>query len=209
MNFNFKQLGLNPASLPLEEGDKPSFGVAEVQEKLFKLGYRGKDGKELVRDGLFGTNTDHAVRQFQGYNNLPETGIVTAQVWGVLNSPAARGPNSLRQSEPGQTTESIPKPWLSQGRPDPTKPVGMMIAGLPLWQVGLMAMGGIAMAGLLVWMFGKKNKFAPVSGSVVGSVGYERLLGGDPAGADCSKCPRLPAKTKLKDAEVIDAVVEA
>lgn len=49
--------------------------VATLQQRLFDLGYRGRDGKPLGVDGDFGDNTRHALQQFQRDSGLQGLGI--------------------------------------------------------------------------------------------------------------------------------------
>ena len=58
--------------------------VKTLQTKLKKLGYKGKDGKELSCDGAFGANTDFALRAFQKAKGLTADGIAGPKTWAVL-----------------------------------------------------------------------------------------------------------------------------
>ena len=58
--------------------------VKTLQRLLNVLGYRDKNGKELVVDGDFGTNTDYAVRNFQDAEGLVVDGIVGKDTWRKL-----------------------------------------------------------------------------------------------------------------------------
>ena len=61
----------------IRKGDKGS-DVRTCQELLNKLGYG------LVADGVFGTKTETAVKDFQKKNNLTSDGIVGPKTWAVL-----------------------------------------------------------------------------------------------------------------------------
>lgn len=72
--------------------------------KTIKKGDRGEDVKalqaklNLVADGIFGTLTDEAVREFQKANGLTVDGIVGANTWsklGLLPSPNPRKINKI------------------------------------------------------------------------------------------------------------------
>lgn len=39
--------------------------VIEIQKKLKELGFKGKNGKVISTDGIFGESTEYAVIQFQ------------------------------------------------------------------------------------------------------------------------------------------------
>ena len=69
----------------LRKGDKQN-EVSLVQLLLRRLGYKGKDGKDLAIDKSFGGNTEFAVFTFQHSHGLNETGIVDAATWRVLRS---------------------------------------------------------------------------------------------------------------------------
>lgn len=73
----------------LAEGDEGE-AVAQLQERLIELGYASGAG-----DGRYGEQTTAAVRMFQRYNNLEETGAATAQVQAVMFSPTAISYNDV------------------------------------------------------------------------------------------------------------------
>lgn len=50
--------------------------VDELQESLQRLGYCGVHGSPLKLDGVFGTNTRHAIKSFQRAHHLHVDGIV-------------------------------------------------------------------------------------------------------------------------------------
>lgn len=58
--------------------------VKTVQRLLNAMGYKGSDGKALTVDGIFGTNTDYAVRRFQKAEGLTVDGIVGPATWKKL-----------------------------------------------------------------------------------------------------------------------------
>jgi len=58
--------------------------VKTLQTKLKKLGYKGKDGKDLTCDGDFGTNTEYALKNFQKAKGLTPDGIVGPKTWAKL-----------------------------------------------------------------------------------------------------------------------------
>lgn len=58
--------------------------VKTVQRLLNAMGYKGSDGKSLTVDGIFGTNTDYAVRRFQKAEGLTVDGIVGPATWKKL-----------------------------------------------------------------------------------------------------------------------------
>lgn len=49
--------------------------VKALQKKLSGLGFKGKDGNELSVDGIFGSNTEYAVKNYQKSKNLTADGI--------------------------------------------------------------------------------------------------------------------------------------
>lgn len=58
--------------------------VKTVQRLLNALGYKGKNGRQLSVDGVFGTNTDYAVENFQKDEKLGVDGIVGINTWNAL-----------------------------------------------------------------------------------------------------------------------------
>lgn len=59
--------------------------VRDLQEQLAKLGYVGKNGQPLALDGKFGSQTEHAVREFQTIHGLkPVDGIAGSQTMNAL-----------------------------------------------------------------------------------------------------------------------------
>lgn len=57
-----------------------SFMVKDIQDKLVALGKLAADGA----DGLFGANTETAIKAFQGENGLFVNGVIDAQTWNKL-----------------------------------------------------------------------------------------------------------------------------
>ena len=60
--------------------------VKTAQRLLNALGCKGKDGKSLVVDGIFGNNTECAVIQFQKMKKLTANGIVDVSTWKALTA---------------------------------------------------------------------------------------------------------------------------
>lgn len=58
--------------------------VVAIQKKLKELGYKGKNGKALSTDGIFGESTEHAVIQFQKSKGLLVDGKVGDKTRGAL-----------------------------------------------------------------------------------------------------------------------------
>lgn len=58
--------------------------VKTVQRLLNSMAYKGSDGKALTVDGIFGANTDYAVKAFQKANNVTVDGIVGSVTWKLL-----------------------------------------------------------------------------------------------------------------------------
>lgn len=58
--------------------------VKTLQRILNALGYKGKNGKVLTVDGIFGTNCDYAVKNFQMAESLSADGIVGKNTWNKL-----------------------------------------------------------------------------------------------------------------------------
>lgn len=58
--------------------------VKTVQRLLNAFSCKGKDGKTLTVDGVFGTNTEYAVKTFQKKKNASADGIVGPVTWKLL-----------------------------------------------------------------------------------------------------------------------------
>ncbi len=55
--------------------------VKTLQKKLKSLGYKDSSGKELVADGIFGKNTEYALKNFQKKMNITADGIAGPETW--------------------------------------------------------------------------------------------------------------------------------
>lgn len=55
--------------------------VKTAQRLMNALGLRGKDDRALTVDGIFGVNTDYAVRVFQKKQSIAVDGIVGTETW--------------------------------------------------------------------------------------------------------------------------------
>lgn len=58
--------------------------VKTLQRILNALGYKGKNGKTLTVDGIFGANCEYAVKNFQMAESLSADGIVGKNTWNAL-----------------------------------------------------------------------------------------------------------------------------
>lgn len=58
--------------------------VKLLQEKLKKLGYKDSSGKDLVADGVFGKNTEYALKSFQKKMSLVTDGVAGPETWRKL-----------------------------------------------------------------------------------------------------------------------------
>jgi len=58
--------------------------VLTAQRILKECGYKGKDGKALAIDGVFGNNTEYAVKSYQKKHGLTVDGIVGTPDWQKL-----------------------------------------------------------------------------------------------------------------------------
>ena len=67
----------------VKKGDSDN-AVQLMQRLLRDQGYDGKNGKQLTIDGVFGDNTDYALREFQGDYTLTVDGICGVNTWSKL-----------------------------------------------------------------------------------------------------------------------------
>lgn len=64
----------------LKKGSKGN-DVKFLQEKLAKAGFKGVNSTEIVVDGIFGANTEYALKAFQKKNGLSVDGIAGSKTW--------------------------------------------------------------------------------------------------------------------------------
>ena len=72
-------------SLPILRNGSIGYDVTLVQRLLNNAGYGS-----LVEDGIFGSRTDTAVKQFQKDRNFTVDGVVGSQTWKALLPPTLR-----------------------------------------------------------------------------------------------------------------------
>lgn len=75
--------GVNSFFVTVKKGDKGE-EVKLLQEKLKKLGYKDSYGKELSCDGVFGKNTEYALKNFQKNMSLVTDAIAGPATWAKL-----------------------------------------------------------------------------------------------------------------------------
>lgn len=78
--------------------------VKTLQEMLNKNGY------DLKVDGIFGSKTQAAVRDYQSKNNLAVDGIVGNNTWGSLTSSKSSGSSDTETESGGTKTETTAAP---------------------------------------------------------------------------------------------------
>ncbi|MGD1703591.1 peptidoglycan-binding domain-containing protein [Dapis sp. BLCC M229] len=83
-------------SLPILRNGSIGSDVTLVQRLLNNAGYGS-----LVEDGIFGSRTDTAVKQFQKDRNLTVDGVVGSQTWKALVPP------TLSRNSRGNDVESL------------------------------------------------------------------------------------------------------
>lgn len=111
--------------------------VRELQAKLAVLGL------PVAVDGSFGQATENALRQFQSAENLSVTGTFTPETEGRLNQRILSAQATMQNGQSADAGVLTPvKDFL-----DPSK--------RPLWQTGLMVLGGIAIVGGIFYMLGE------------------------------------------------------
>lgn len=67
----------------LKKGSKGA-EVKTLQRLLNAFGFKGKDGKVLAVDGSHGSNTDYALRSYQGHKGLAVDGCCGKLTWSAL-----------------------------------------------------------------------------------------------------------------------------
>ncbi len=94
-------MGLFEKDTILKKGIYDNADVKELQKRLNSLGFVGEDGKKLVEDGDFGSNTEYAVRMYQEQNGLKVDGIVGENTWSSLGLIFSQ--SLPKQGEPNST----------------------------------------------------------------------------------------------------------
>ena len=94
--------------------------VTELQKLLNNNGYN------LTVDGIYGTNTQDAVKDYQKKNNLTVDGVVGENTWSILtqanNTPAETTPDAVTQGTTSEATESQ-RPTFTYGEYTPSDTV--------------------------------------------------------------------------------------
>lgn len=103
-----------PFSTQLREGAQ-GIGVRTVQYYLNILAYFNPSLLPLPLDGVFGSSTTAAVRQFQQYFGLPVTGVVNTATWNVMNRIYSETVEFLPEGYSGQFGKLYPGYFLSEG----------------------------------------------------------------------------------------------
>ncbi len=94
-NTNVPQTGISTYDIKMlriyKGADTNTKGqVLTLQRILNELkegsGYRGKDGKKLALDGVFGDNTEFALKEYQKVHSLPQDGICDKADWSKILS---------------------------------------------------------------------------------------------------------------------------
>jgi lipoprotein-anchoring transpeptidase ErfK/SrfK len=76
--------------------------VRTVQQGLVSHGYK------VVVDGIFGNQTEGAVRNFQSAKGLPATGVVDQTTWNAVTTPPPPPPpGALRPASPGARSANV------------------------------------------------------------------------------------------------------
>lgn len=106
-------------SLRLESPYRRGEDVRELQRNLASLGYTGASGRPLVADGVFGRDTDAAVRQFQTGVGIDAIGVVGPQTRGALTLVLAGG-GAGAAPPPPTPAPSTPAPSTPVPSSDPS-----------------------------------------------------------------------------------------
>ena len=87
----------------IEIGSNNTSDIKYIQEYLNSLGYKGQNGKTLSVDGIFGQNTEYAVKNFQADMGLISDGLVGDKTWSIMLSK----PGSLSSTGKPNSTETL------------------------------------------------------------------------------------------------------
>lgn len=79
-----EQEAQNARAVILSIGDK-SENVRTLQRYLALIGFFEDTYQDIIIDGIYGPETEEAVRLLQENNSLPVTGMVNAATWDILN----------------------------------------------------------------------------------------------------------------------------
>ncbi len=91
-----------------------SEAVKQMQEALISLGYLGG-----TPDGIFGTNTENAVKKFQRANGLKADGLAGTQTLALIYEKAGvTGTSSAEAASPAAQESGSPAPVSSQSTPE-------------------------------------------------------------------------------------------
>lgn len=74
--------------------------VRSLQTMLRMIGKENGDLPTVIPDGIFGRQTEAAVRSFQAFANLPATGIVNQQTWEAVTDHYRSALVSQQQAAP-------------------------------------------------------------------------------------------------------------
>ncbi len=77
--------------------------IMELQQRLYNISKVQKDIPTVIPDGIFGDETEEAVKAFQRKFGFPETGVVNFEVWDKINEENKKALFEL--SDPIQITE--------------------------------------------------------------------------------------------------------
>ena len=82
--INYVAEKIEVSDYPIIRLGSRSEAVKKAQQILVSKGYKGRFLKTLKVDGIFGANTEYAVKNFQKKNDLVVDGIVGVKTWDKL-----------------------------------------------------------------------------------------------------------------------------
>lgn len=192
----------------LTEGTQGA-AVRELQSKLNVLQY----GPVEV-NGTFDGATRIALQNFQSVEGLPPTGKLDATSEARLNQRIL----SVQMPVSGQAQQAQQQAQPADQQQQPPTFVQQQLQQRPLWQTGLMLLGGVALVGGVIYLLSEKESTGGYRNALTSrTVDHDdnsptrykrevRAHGATPRGAHRTKCPRTPGDDAFVEGEPLSAI---